>query len=164
MEYVKCPSCGKETPMAFSKCRHCGQKLPTRDEIAEYTVIRGKMRAGFTAFYLWLGIVVNSLLSLAYFATIFTQKGLWSAYDPMSSRIYGFVASAVLVIGYLALIKWKKIGFYILIIMGVFSLIMNLFAGGQVSFSTFFPIVSMLVLYAVLQIKKNGKSCWEQLD
>ncbi|MGN0213332.1 MAG: hypothetical protein ACI4AH_00810 [Muribaculaceae bacterium] len=164
MEYVKCPFCGKETLVAFSKCRHCGQKLPTREEIAEKTVIRQKKRAGFTTFWLWLGVVVNSLLTIAYFATIFTQKGLWSAYDPMSSRIYGFVTSGVLVLGYLALIKWKRFGFFILIFMGVLSLMMNMFDGGQVSFATFSPITSLLVLYVVLQIKKNGKSCWEQLD
>lgn len=164
MEYVKCTSCGKETPNAFAKCCHCGQELPTQNKIAENTAIQVKMRSGFTVFYLWLGIVVNSLLSLAYLATIFTKKSLWLAYDPMSSRIYGFVASAVLVIGYLELIKWKKIGFYTLITMGIFSLMMNMFAEGLVAFSTFFPIVLMLVLYAVLQLKKNGKSCWEQLD
>ena len=164
MEYVKCPSCGMETLKAFSKCRNCGQKLPTQNEIAENTSIQQRMRSGFTTFYLWFCIVVNSLFSVAYFVTIFTHKGLWSAYDPMSSRIYGFVTSAVLVLGYFALLKWKKWGFKILLFMGVVLLMMNMFYGGPVSFFTFSPIVSLLVLYVVMQIKKNGKSCWEQLD
>lgn len=164
MEYVKCPSCGKETPKVLTRCKHCNEQLPKRQENVIPEVSQIKSRAGFTTFYLWLGLVLNSLMGIAYFVTIFTRKGLWSAYDPMYTRIYGFVSSAILFYGYLSLMRWNKSGFYILILMAGISQIMNLVAGGVLSFSTFFPFFSALILYAVLQIRKNGKSCWEQLS
>lgn len=164
MDYVKCPSCGKETPVVLTRCRYCGESLSQRQNNVSDEVFQQKIRAGFTTFYLWLGLVLNSLMGIAYFATIFTRKGLWSAYDPMYTRIYGFVSSAILVFGYLSLIRWNKSGFYILVLMAGVTQIMNLMAGGTLSFSTFFPFVSVLILFVVLQIQKNGKSCWEQLS
>lgn len=164
MEYVKCPSCGNETPGVLTRCKHCGEQLPKKQDFASPEVYQIKSRAGFTTFYLWLGIVLNSLMGIAYFVTIFTRIGLWSTYDPMYTRIYGFISSAILFYGYLSLMRWNKSGFYILILMAGISQIMNLVAGGTLSFSTFFPLFSVLILYAVLQIRKNGKSCWEQLS
>lgn len=164
MGYVKCPSCGNETPAVLTRCKHCGERLPQNRDFKAPEVYQIKKRAGFTTFYLWLGLVCNSLMGIAYFATIFTRKGLWSAYDPMYTRIYGFVSSAILFFGYLSLMRWNKSGFYILIGMAGVNLMMDLFAGGTVSFATFSPIFSAMILYAVLQIRKNGQSCWEQLS
>lgn len=164
MEYIKCPLCGNETPKVLTRCKHCGEQLSKKQEFETPEVYQIKTRAGFTTFYLWLGLVLNSLMGIAYFATIFTRRGLWSAYDPMYTRIYGFVTSAILFCGYLSLMHWKKSGFYVLILMAGVSQIMNLVVGGSLSFSTFFPFLSAIILYAVLQIRKNGKSCWEQLS
>lgn len=164
MEYVKCPSCGKETPVVLTRCKHCVEKLPSKQNKESSEVYKIKTRAGFTTFYLWLGLILNSLMGIAYFATIFTRKGLWTAYDPIYTRIYGFVSSAILFYGYLSLLRWNKIGFYILILMSGVSLVMNSIGGSTISFSTFFPIISAMILYAVLQIRKNGSSYWEQLS
>lgn len=164
MEYVKCPSCGNNTPAVLTRCKHCGERLPQNRGLKATEVYQIKKRAGFTTFYLWLGLVLNSIMGIAYFATIFTRKGLWSAYDPMYTRIYGLVSSAILFYGYLSLLRWNKIGFYILILMAGISLVMNFIGGGAISFPTFFPIISSMILYAVLQIRKNGSSCWEQLS
>ena len=164
MEYVKCPSCGKDTPSALTRCKHCGEQLSKRQDNVSPEIYQIKSRAGFTTFYLRLGLVLNSLMGIAYFVTIFTRVGLWSAYDPMYSRIYGFVSSAILFYGYLSLIRWNKSGFYILILMAGVSQIINFVASSPLSFSTYLPFFSALILFAVLQIPKNGKSCWEQLS
>lgn len=164
MEYVKCPHCGNETPSVLTRCKFCNESLPPKKQRVQEPITPTKCRAGFTTFYLWLGLVLNSIMGIAYFATIFTRKGLWSAYDPMYTRIYGFVSSAILFFGYLSLMRWNKSGFYILMAMAGVTLIMNLFAEGTVSFSTFSPIFSIMILYAVLKIHKNGKSCWDQLS
>ena len=103
-------------------------------------------------------------MGLAYFATIFTSKGLWSAYDPMYTRIYGFSSCAILFFGYLILLRWKKMGFYILIGMAGINQIINFVAGAPISLSTFFPIISAIILYVVLQISKDGETCWDQLS
>ncbi len=163
MEYLKCPVCGKETPSILSRCKHCGERLQNVAAEPEI-VVAPKLRNGFISFYLWFGIVVNSLIGIVYFVTIFTSKGLWTAYDPMSSRIYGFASSFILVAGYFSLLKWKKFGFYVLAAMAVLSLGINLVTGTNADLGTFGPIVSLMILFAVLQLKKNGKSCWEQLS
>lgn len=164
MEYVKCPSCGNETPAVLTRCKHCGEKLSQNQAPRVPETYQIKKRAGFTTFYLWLGLVLNSIIGIAYFATIFTRKGLWTADDPMYTRIYGFVSSAIFFLGYLFLMRWNKSGFYILIGMAGVSQIMNLFAGETISFYTFYPTISAIILCAVLQIRKNGKSCWNQLS
>lgn len=127
-------------------------------------IYNAKVRAGFTTFYLWLGIVINSIMVIAYFATIFIRRSHWSVYNPIFSRICGLVLSAILVYGYFSIMRWKKSGFYILVLMAGVSQVMKLLGGGSLSVATFFPIFSLLILYAVLQIRKNGKSCWEQLS
>lgn len=147
----------------MSRCQHCGQRLPRRESIARNEVFEPKLRAGLTSAYLWFGLIVNSIMAIAYFATIFTSRGLWSAYDPMSSRILGFIASAICVWGYVNLFRWKRLGFYILVVMGILSLIGNFVGGDRVTLSTFGPIVSIAILYGVLQLTKSGKSCWNQL-
>lgn len=121
-------------------------------------------RAGFTSFYLWAALILNGIIGLVYFATIFTRKGLWSAYDPMWTRVYGFIGSAIIFYGYVMLIKWQQSGFFILALMAGVNQIVNLCSGGALSFMTFSPFFGILILYAVLQISKNGISCWKQLS
>gem|GEM_PF-6283349 len=48
--------------------------------------------------------------------------------------------------------------------MAVLSLGINLITGTNADLGTFGPIVLLMILFAVLQLKKNGKSCWEQLS
>lgn len=164
MEFVKCPFCGNDTPSALSRCKHCGERLTQNNNIGCADDNPAKKRAGFTTFYLWFGLIVNTLMGVAYFATIFTRRGLWTASDPMYTRIYGFVSSVILFYGYLSLMRWNKSGFYILMVMAGVNMITNLMSGAPISFATFVPCVSALILFAVLQIRKNGKSCWEQLS
>ena len=51
----------------------------------------------------------------------------------------------------------------ILILIAGISQIMNLRPGGIIILNIF-PFFSALILYTVLQIRKNDKSCWEQLS
>ena len=167
MENLKCPFCGKETPRVLSRCKHCGERLPKIQEVNTSEVFQIRKRSKFTSFYLWFCLVLNILFGIAYFFTIFTRKGLWTANDPMFTRIYGFVSSAILFCGFLSLICWKKIGFYIIIIMGIFNqiiYIISVILGDPISIYTFSPILSIMVLYIVLLIRRDGKTCWEQLS
>lgn len=127
-------------------------------------IIMPRERAGFVSFYLWMALILNALMGLAYFATIFTKKGMWSAYDPMWTRAYGFVSSMILFYGYHLLLRWHRNGFFVLVLMAGVSVIINLCNGGGVSVFSFSPFFGIAILYAVLQIRKNGKSCWDQLS
>lgn len=160
MENMICPSCGNETPRDLPNCKHCGAKNNPVYSDNEFAI---KERNGFVTFYLWLGLVVNSLMAAAYFVTLFTSKGLWTAYDPMWERIYGVICSAIMCIGYYNLLKWKRMGFVILAGIAVVVMIINMGTTGF-SLATFQPILSLAILYAVLQIRKNGVFCWESLS
>lgn len=163
MEYLICPLCGKETPAVMTHCEHCGEMLPENLAPSASSFNDTRTRSVITTFYLRLGLFINSIMGLAYFATFFTRIGLWSAHDPMSSRIYGFVSSAILFYAFWSLIHWQKRGLYVAILMAVINMVVGFITSDSLSLSMFMPILSVMVLYAVLLIKKDGKSCWKQM-
>lgn len=80
--------------------------------------------------------------------------------------------------GYALLLKWKKSGFTVISIFAIINVIMQFICypmieeayasiGLVVDYSAVITLisaaVSIVVLWAVLQIRKNGVSCWSQL-
>lgn len=162
MEYIKCPKCGGETPTILSRCRNCGEKLPKEVIVEELNV--PKVRNGFVSFWLWACLVINVLFTIGYVALMFSSKGLWSGTpEPLPLRLFWVIASFVIVAGYWLLTSWKKVGFYILsgtaIINGTISFCL---VPSMVSLIT--AIAPIFVLYLILQISKDGKTCWELLS
>ena len=91
------------------------------------------------------------------------------------------VSAICCIIGYSMLLKWKKAGFWVMIASAIVLSCFNLYAMGQISEayteiglyldSTIITItqvvgsfISWIILWAILQIKKNGISCWSQLN
>jgi hypothetical protein len=162
MEYIKCPNCGSETPSILTRCRNCGERLPKEVVIEETNV--PKVRNGFVSFWLWACLIINVLFSIGYFALMFSSKGLWSGTpEPLPLRLFWVLASVAIIVGYWQLISWKKVGFYILsgtaLVNGIISFCI---APSMAVLIT--AIAPIFVLFFVLQIPKNGKSCWEQLS
>lgn len=163
METVKCPSCGGVTPASLPLCQYCGAQLwencPDTEEFNEV-----KSRNGFVTFWLWLGIIVNVLMGLAYLFTCFTSKGMSSAHEPMWSRIFGVASAAVMVYGYISLLKWRMSGFTIIVCMQIISALIGVFNGSNLLLAILSVLFSLGILYGVLHIRKNGVSCWNNLD
>ena len=112
VEMVLCPYCGKETPGNQTICKHCGGEFT----IAESDGYSGQLeeikeRNGFVGFYLWLCLILNSLLCFVFFLTMFLPFCMFSAYDPMWSRIAGTVLTGCTAAGFWLLLKYKKIRF-----------------------------------------------------
>lgn len=121
-------------------------------------------RNKFVSFWLWLGAIINVIFTIVYFLLLFSSKGLWSATpEPTWLRIIWVLQSITLITGYTMLIKWKKFGFYILVAMSILSIILNLFTS-EISVATFSPIVSIALLYFVLQLKKDDIAYWDAMD
>lgn len=95
--------------------------------------------------------------------------------------ITSIVSAICCIIGYNMLLKWKKAGFWLLIAASIVLSCFNLYAMGMISDAyseiglyldhttititqMICPIISCIILWAILQIKKNGISCWSQLD
>lgn len=161
MEYIKCPNCGGETPSILTRCRNCGERIAKLQAYQPPKIL--KDRNGFVTFWLWLGIIVNSLITIFWFGFLFSSVGLWDATpEPMSSRIITFICSILLTAGYIMLLLWLKSGFYLLVGVGVVESICLILSGMtiEVVLSVLLPL---LVLYLILQSSKNGKTCWELL-
>ena len=163
-ELVICPYCGKETSGTQTTCQHCGGEFTLGGADGSTAYLEDiKSRNGFVGFYLWLCFVINAIICFAYFITLFTDIGMTSAYEPMSSRFLGTFLSGCTAAGLWLLLKYKKLGFYLLIAAAILTVIININMG-YLGISVVTPIVSIALLFSILQIKKDGKSCWSQLD
>lgn len=161
MEYIKCPNCGDETPAILTRCRHCGERMTKPQPYQPLKAL--KDRNGFVTFWLWLGIIVNSLFSIFWFSHIFSSVGLWDATpEPLSSRIITSICSLLLTIGYIMLLCWLRLGFYLLVCVGVFESICFVLLGMTMKV-VLAVLAPLLILYLVLQCTKNGKPYWELL-
>lgn len=145
-----------------------------------------KTRNGFVTFWLWLIVIANAA------ATIFKfMDGTWAfphiAYATSEKadlfffmqhnilQYYHYGVTIVVCCGIanalcgIMLLKWLKIGFGAFIISNALILItMLVFANlGDVTSSVILSmigsVIAPIILYAVLQIQKDGVSSWSQL-
>lgn len=119
-------------------------------------------RNGFVSFWLWLCLVINVLFAIGYFALLFSDRGLFARQpEPIAIRLAWFALSLALVYGYWSLLKWRKLGWTILCAVAVLNSIVNIATTGPAGFLSLLPL---LILYLILQIRKNGISCWSWLE
>lgn len=163
MKYVKCPKCGAKTPEVLSFCKNCNERLPKVNFDSNTSIEPLKQRNGFISFWLWVCLVINVLFTIGYFSLMFSSKGGgWTGTPELFMlRLFWLNASVVVVIGYVMLIKWNKTGCYILagtsiVINGIVSFF--IYPSVAVLISAIIPII---VLYYIIQIKKNGESYWD---
>ena len=145
-----------------------------------------KQRHGFVTFWLWLGIIGSVISMIMTLVSCMRMSDIWSIDGGESLRIHYLIMVAVAFIGGIALIvcysrilDWKKNGFWGAIIVAVVVGIANVilmkliekdFAimGLYVSLNPFTQVIatplSLLILWAVLQLKKDGVSYWKQLE
>ena len=130
------------------------------------TVYRKKERNGFVTFWLVLGIC------LSVFGLIDTFSGSTNSFynalkffNLMSEFQHTFlgIQSIVLIVSYILLLSWKKLGFWMIVGIDALSAFVMSGSGGGVLVWLVFNALSILVLFGILNIRKNGLSCWEQL-
>lgn len=165
VEMVLCPYCGKETPGNQTICKHCGGEFT----IAESDGYSGQLeeikeRNGFVSFYLWSCLILNSLICFISFLTLFLPYGMNSAYDPMWLRVVTTILYGCTAASFWMLLKYKKSGFSLLSVTAVVAVIVNFNVSMISGPRDIAPLILLAFVYAVLQIRKNGKSCWSQLS
>lgn len=69
----------------------------------------------------------------------------------------------VILIGYIMLIKWKKNGFYIVLVVGILNIITTICTVGF-AVSIISSIIGLILLYGILNIKKDGVEYWLAMD
>ena len=156
-----------------NRCPHCGRlqgqrkivvEIPKMDVVREVikepedTSFAPHERNGFVTFWLWMILVANMIGAVI----AFFPKTMWGSNYPdqyvafsVASGVFGLVT----VFGAQLLLSWKKIGFVVILVSSICNGLIALFTSGS------FPvgIIGLVILWMILQLKKNGKSCWEQL-
>ena len=158
-----CPICGKEIADDSKTCEYCGVTLvdPTDDE----QEAPKPERHGFITFWLWLIAILNGVAGLVLLAGA-AESGY---YDSMVRVMIIFtgVLSLLHATGAGLLLAWKKAGFYLIICVAVLSLFFSILTGvmyeawGETFRSIISSVVSPIILWFILNIKKNDVPYWE---
>lgn len=119
-----------------------------------------KQRHGCVTFWLWLVILANLGMALYYSVDMF------NAYSSNMSLGLGLLAIIGVsnVLGAILLMRWNKRGFHLLLFGCLIGIIINLGIlnlGIQTIFTSLF---SVLIWWAILQIRKNGTSAWKLMN
>lgn len=136
-----------------------------------------RQRHGFVTAWLILSVIASVILMLL------TLRDAYHIYqfctdvgeEFPSLVLVSCVGALCTVGGYILLLCWKKRGFSVLVTVQLVVVINNLFTmsdnifiiDNEILFYTQYiiaPIVSVLVLLLILQIKKNGVSYWKAMD
>jgi uncharacterized membrane protein len=120
-----------------------------------------KEHHGCVTAWLILLIVGNSIAALLILISVFF-KNRYSNISMPVQIIMALLAIANIVF-VLQLFRWKKIGFTGYTATTVIAIVIHLFVGDSSITQLIFGVLSIAILYAILQIKKNEKSAWEEL-
>lgn len=120
----------------------------------------GKERNGCITAWLWLAIITNLVLA------VYCAISMFSAYTGRLAWALGIgsVLSVVNILGAVMLMRWNKIGFYILTVSAVLSIGVNMMMLGSNPVELVGSVVAILIWWAILQVKKNGESAWSQME
>jgi len=124
-------------------------------------------RHGFVTFWLWVIIIGGAITAIRHFLqadTIAAQLTYVTGNYVSLPLIYILGVLAVINIGFaVTLLNWKKWGFWALCGSATISMIININIGNAV-IAVIGSLLSIVVLWAILQIKKDGISCWKNLE
>ena len=142
-----CVKCGYKIEENMQFCPQCG--------IAVTTVTK-RQRHGFTTFWL-----IFSIVSTLLFFPSFHSEWLFTDHTKGAILLLD-IAFAIDIIAGILLLCWKRIGFIISIMTTLLVVIADIISGYSIGY-ILLNISMLAILYGILQIRKNGKSTWEQL-
>jgi hypothetical protein len=117
-------------------------------------------RHGCVTAWLIFSIIANSVVALIY---TFTANKLSVQLNTSMLCIAALiVAGAINVVCAVMLLSYRKIGFYGFVITAALTFALNLYIGLS-PFRALLGLTGIGILFAVLQIKKDGVSAWEYL-
>lgn len=118
-----------------------------------------KQRHGCVTFWLWLITLMNLGMALYYSVLMFEAN---------ASKILGFGLLSFLcvvnVLGGILLMRWNKLGFYMLLVTSIVAVMVNVGLFGLPSTTILSSLFAVLIWWAILQIRKNGVSAWKQMN
>jgi hypothetical protein len=121
-----------------------------------------KQRHGCVTAWLVLMMAINSLTSVIYLFFGDTVKEKTPEISTSLLLLLAFLSLSNVFFAAI-LLKWKKMGFWGFVITSAAAFILNLMIGLGVAQSVF-GLTGVLILYGILQIKKEDTSTWEDLE
>jgi len=173
-EVIFCYKCGKKIISGALFCSNCGTKQNDtgfKDQFYhDDAIIKTKRRHGFLSFILWLQLIGQIVILIAYlFGFDFKPNSLeniilFGSYSSNFNYIFSVLLIPILEITSITLLlNWKKYGFILYIISNIISLIISPKTGFLGQSLIFLPILWLLLIFALLQLKKDGVSAWNNL-
>jgi hypothetical protein len=125
--------------------------------------VAGKERHGCVSTWLVFIIIVNAIVAAIYFLyRDETLSNLLIDIPPKLITLLGILAVAN-VLSAILLLLWKKIGFWAFLVTTILGVAINLKIGLS-PFQSLFGLISVVVLFGILQVKENGVSAWKNLE
>lgn len=119
-----------------------------------------RQRHGCVSFWLWLVIIVNL------YSALVNSIAMFGAYTSKMSFGLGFmgILGVVNILSAILLMRWNRLGFYMLIVSSIIALIVNIVLLGVPSVIVISSIIAIIIWWAILQIRKNGVSAWKLMS
>jgi hypothetical protein len=157
---MRCEKCGAELEENTRFCPKCDVEVIVPLQTSENNY--KKERAGFTTFWLIFLLIMRIIsIALLLFSIILT---LFEIHYISSGLIILYLISSILgMTGHILLLLWKKVGFWIFLGNSISFSILLFIKDGMRWSNIIGSCLSILFMWSVLQIQKNGKTTWEQL-
>jgi hypothetical protein len=154
-----CKECGAEIEENTQFCPKCGVDVNVTLQTSDNNY--KKERPIFTTFWLIFLLIVRIIFGVLF---LFSIQILVKDSYISNGVIIIYLAGAILgVATNILLLLWKKIGFWIFISNSIaFSILDSIVIGASLG-RTLSGLLGILIMWSVLQIRKNGKTTWEQL-
>lgn len=122
-----------------------------------------KQRHGCVTAWLILMIITNSITSISYiFMGDAIKQNLNGQISQTTLLILSILGIANLIFA-IMLFQWKKWAFYAFAVTSLITLVLNL-SNGLGFGPSLFGLSGVVILYAILQIKQDGVTAWENLE
>ena len=129
----------------------------------QYETPNNKKRHGCVTAWLILMILVNSLGALAnLFAGEVISRSISGNISDLEIVLLGILGVANVFFSIL-LLQWKRIGFWGFILTAITAFGINMSVGMEI-FQSISGLIGIVILLAILQIKRNNVSAWNNLE
>ena len=125
--------------------------------------MESKQRHGCVTAWLILMIIANSLTAVIYlFMGDLIAEAIAQSLPQPIMTVLAIIGIANLIFA-IMLLKWKRWAFWAYVATSIITLIINL-SIDQGVLASFLGLSGAIILYAILQIKKDGISAWKSLE
>lgn len=125
------------------------------------------VRHGFISFILWAGIIISGLTFIG--TLILLSDNSLDEFDT-EALVAQLIGNGVIIVSFILLLRGSRIGFYLLSgIYGLYLLLLIIISTMAPEIADIIillgipPMAGIGILYAILQLKKNGVSYWEAI-